>query len=141
MHGNRASNKGITSHKPSKRSSSKVTGRIVGTHVFGNLYDIDKKKLSDSALLSKAVIKAVEMANMRLIEHRAWSFGGAKGGVSVMALVSESHITLHTWKEYKYATVDIYTCGAHSDPDAAFNYLISVLRPKKHKIFRVDRSS
>jgi S-adenosylmethionine decarboxylase len=116
-------------------------GKIIGLHVFGNLYGIDQSVLADRRLLSRAVLEAVRIAKMRLVEHRSWSFGGGKGGISVMALVSESHIMLHTWREYGYATVDIYTCGAQSDPYAAFDYLVSVLRPKRHKLFHADRSS
>ncbi|MDE1859610.1 MAG: adenosylmethionine decarboxylase, partial [Candidatus Micrarchaeota archaeon] len=69
------------------------------------------------------------------------SFGGNKGGVSVIALVTESHIVLHTWNEYKYATLDIYTCGEHSDPHAAFKMIVDALKPKKHQIFYANRSS
>jgi len=53
---------------------------------------------------------------MKLVEMKSWKFGGKKGGVSVIALVEESHIAVHTWLEYNYATVDVYTCGEHSDP-------------------------
>ena len=123
-----------------KSVKHKPNGRLIGLHVFGNLYDIDQKLLSDKKLLMRTVLKAVEIAKMKLVEYKSWSFGGAKGGISVMALVTQSHISLHTWKEYGYATVDIYTCGIESDPDAAFDYIVSVLKPKKYKLMRADRS-
>lgn len=115
--------------------------RIVGLHVFGNLYDLDPKLASDKEYLKSAVLKAVELAKMTLVEIKVWDFGGEKGGVSVMALVTESHIVLHTWNEYKYATLDIYTCGEHSDPHAGFNYVVQALKPKKHQVFYANRSS
>jgi len=115
--------------------------RIVGLHVFGNLYDLDPKLATDLEYLKAVVLKAVGIAKMTLVEQKAWSFGGKKGGVSVIALVTESHIALHTWNEYKYASLDIYTCGEHSDPHAAFNYVIQALKPKKHQIFYANRSS
>ncbi|MEM0173525.1 MAG: adenosylmethionine decarboxylase, partial [Sulfolobaceae archaeon] len=62
-------------------------------------------------------------------------------GVSVIALVEESHIALHTWIEYKYATLDVYTCGSQSDPEAGFNFIVQKLRPKKYQVFYADRSS
>ncbi len=121
--------------------AAKVEERIIGMHLFGNLYDIDPKIATDKELIRQAVLKAVNVAKMTLVEHKAWNFGGKKGGVSVIALVTESHIAIHTWNEYKYATVDIYTCGKASNPEAGFDYLVSILKPKKVKRFYADRSS
>ncbi len=115
--------------------------RIIGKHVFGNLYDIDEKLLTDREFLERLVLDAVKIANMKLVEIKSWSFGGKKGGVSVIALVEESHIALHTWNEYKYATLDVYTCGEHSDPEAAFMYIVNNLNPKRYQMFYADRSS
>ena len=115
--------------------------RIVGLHVFRNLYDLDPKIATDKEYLKSVVLKAVEMAKMTLVEIKVWDFGGEKGGVSVMALVTESHVVLHTWNEYKYATLDIYTCGEHSDPHAAFNFVVQALKPKRHQVFYANRSS
>ncbi|MFP3260811.1 MAG: adenosylmethionine decarboxylase [Sulfolobus sp.] len=115
--------------------------RIIGKHVFGNLYDIDERILVDKEYLEKLVLDAVKIANMKLVEIKSWSFGGKKGGVSVIALVEESHIALHTWNEYKYATLDVYTCGESSDPQSAFEYIVSQLKPKRYQMFYADRSS
>ncbi|BDB97415.1 adenosylmethionine decarboxylase [Saccharolobus caldissimus] len=115
--------------------------RIVGKHVFGNLYDIDPQKLTNKEFLEKLVLDAVNIAHMKLVEIKSWSFGGKKGGVSVIALVEESHIALHTWNEYNYATLDVYTCGEDSDPQSAFNYIVNALGPKRYQMFYADRSS
>jgi S-adenosylmethionine decarboxylase len=115
--------------------------RVVGRHVYANLYDVDRETLANEELLRNSVIKAAELANMTLVEIKSWTFGGKKGGVSVIAIVEESHIALHTWVEYNYATVDIYTCGDKGDPWKAFDYLLNVLKPRKYKVGYADRSS
>ncbi len=115
--------------------------RIVGLHVFGNLYDLDPKLATDVDFLKALILKAVKKAKMTLVSIEARPFGGKKGGVSVIALVTESHMILHTWNEYKYATLDIYTCGEHSDPHGAFNLVVQELKPKRHQIFYANRSS
>lgn len=115
--------------------------RIIGKHVFGNLYGIEPAILNDKDLLQNLVLQAVKIANMNLVEVKSWSFGGKKGGVSVIALVEESHIALHTWNEYNYATLDVYTCGENSDPAAAFKFITDNLKPKKYQVFYADRSS
>jgi len=114
---------------------------IVGKHVYGDLYDIDKDVANNEEFLRKAVVKAAEIANMTLVDVKSWRFGGIKGGVLVLALVIESHIAVHTWPEYKYATVDVYTCGMKNDPLKAFEYLINILRPKRYTSNYIDRSS
>ncbi len=126
---------------PELQSTTEDESRIVGMHVFGNLYGLDPKLMQDKEFLRQTVLKAVEVANMTLVEHKAWGFGGKKGGVTVMALITESHVVLHTWNEYKYATLDIYTCGEKSNPNAAFDYIVEQLKPKSHKRFYADRSS
>jgi len=125
----------------SQLTSQVNTDRIIGKHVFGNLYDIDPKILNDKDFLHSIVLEAVKIANMTLVESKSWSFGGKKGGVSVIALVEESHIALHTWSEYNYATLDVYTCGENSNPQAAFEYIVSQLKPKRYQMFFADRSS
>ena len=98
--------------------------RIVGKHVYGNLYDIDVELAGDEEYVRDLVLKAVREANATLIDIKSWKIEGEKGGISVIALVAESHIAVHTWIEYRYATVDVYTCGEHTDPWKAFNVIL-----------------
>jgi S-adenosylmethionine decarboxylase len=120
-------------------SSSEPDEILIGSHVFGNLYQPDENLMTDEKFLKELVLKAVGIAKMTLVELKSWSFGGKKGGVTVIALVTESHLVLHTWNEYKYATLDIYTCGGAAKPHEAFDYIVKSLKPKKHHMFYADR--
>ncbi|MDK6029304.1 adenosylmethionine decarboxylase [Ignisphaera sp. 4213-co] len=122
-------------------SNTNVMDRIIGKHVYGNLYEVDIEIAKDEEKLKQMVIEASKLANMTLYEVKSWSFGGKKGGVSVIALVLESHIAVHTWIEYRYATVDVYTCGEKSDPWKAFEYIVANLKPKYYTVNYADRSS
>ena len=113
---------------------------IVGKHVYANLYGVSREIAVNEKYLVEVVKKAAELANMSLVDVRSWRFGGLKGGVSVIALVLESHIALHTWVEYQYATIDIYTCGAKSNPWKAFNYILEKLKPKDYTVNYADRT-
>ncbi|RLG86721.1 MAG: adenosylmethionine decarboxylase [Thermoprotei archaeon] len=115
--------------------------RIVGKHVYANLYGIDPKILDDEELLRKTVIEAINEAGATLLEIKSWKIPGDKGGVSIIAIVLESHVALHTWTKYRYATLDIYTCGEKADPWKAFNYILKVLKPKYYTVNYADRSS
>lgn len=122
-------------------SNTNVMDRIIGKHVYGNLYEVDIEIAKDEEKLKQMVVEASKLANMTLYEVKSWSFGGKKGGVSVIALVLESHIAVHTWIEYRYATVDVYTCGEKSDPWKAFEYIVANLKPKYYTVNYADRSS
>jgi len=115
--------------------------KIVGKHLYGSMYDLkEERAYEDQKFLEKIVIESVKAANANLIEVKSWKMEGEKGGVSVIALVSESHIAIHTWKEYKYATYDIYTCGDHTDPWKALDVLKEMLKPSRWTVNYSDRS-
>ncbi|NPA85121.1 MAG: adenosylmethionine decarboxylase [Crenarchaeota archaeon] len=121
--------------------TNKPGDRIVGRHVYGNLYGVEPSKLWDEDFLRELVREAAEIANMKVVELRSWKFTGYHGGVSVMALVLESHITIHTWPDYEYATVDVYTCGEKGDPWRAFHLIVEKLQPEDYTVHFSDRSS
>lgn len=117
------------------------SGRVVGKHVYGNLYDVDISVAADEEKLRSIVLEAAQLGNMKVWDLRSYSFGGDKGGISVIALVIESHVAVHTWIEYRYSTVDVYTCGEHSDPFKAFEHIVKALKPKFYTFNYADRSS
>ncbi len=114
---------------------------IVGKHVFGSLYNLgNRRALEDEEYMKNLVVMAANAAKATLHEVKSWKIEGEKGGVSAIALVLESHIAIHTWKEYNYATVDIYTCGEHTDPWKAWEVITTALKPEKVTVYYADRS-
>jgi S-adenosylmethionine decarboxylase len=115
--------------------------QIIGKHVYGNLYDFDTVVIQDETALKNIIIEAAKIAKMTVWDTKVWRFGGAKGGLSALALILESHIAIHTWSELKYATVDVFTCGNKSEPILAFEYIVSKLKPKSVVKHIANRSS
>lgn len=112
--------------------------RVVGRHIYANLYNCrNTELLKDPESLEKLVREAAEKGNMTLLDVKSWKIGE---GVSVVGIVLESHITIHTWPEYEFATVDVYSCGDHTNPEAAFEYIVSQLKPEKVASGKADRS-
>ncbi|AWR97593.1 adenosylmethionine decarboxylase [Acidianus sulfidivorans JP7] len=115
-----------------------VFPKVVGKQVYGNLYDCDNEKLKDVEALKKIVADAANIGNMTVLDIKAWKIGE---GASVVAIILESHITIHTWPEYNFATVDVYSCGAHSNPKNAFMHIVEELKAKRYIMNEADRSS
>ncbi|RLG77591.1 MAG: adenosylmethionine decarboxylase [Thermoprotei archaeon] len=117
--------------------NTSITAKVVGKHVYGNLYGCDPGILTNVDKLMKIVVEAAKIGNMTLLDVKAWRIGL---GVSVVAIVLESHITIHTWPEYGFATVDVYSCGIHTEPERAFEYIVRMLRAQKVEMGRASRS-
>ena len=103
--------------------------KVVGRHVYGELYGCDPELLMNEKYLVEVVKEAVRMGGFTLLDVKAWKISP---GVSVVAIILESHISIHTWPEYGFATVDVYTCGVRGDPFLAYKYIVEALRAKRY---------
>ena len=105
---------------------------MVGKHCILELYDCDKSKLDDEAFLRTTITTAAKRAGatlLNLITHRF-----EPQGVTGLALLAESHISIHTWPETGYAAVDVFTCGDHTMPESACEHLRTELGARKHAL-------
>jgi S-adenosylmethionine decarboxylase len=110
---------------------------VVGRHVYGELYGCDPRILMDEEELKRIVIESAEIGGFTLLDVKAWKI---HPGVSVVGIVLESHIAIHTWPEYAFATVDVYTCGESGNPTAAFKHIAGRLGAVKYTLKKADRS-
>lgn len=126
------------------KTKEKTLSPVIGKHVFGNLYDVEESYLKDLEFVKKTIAEVANIGNMHIVDILARQFDSLDspdiGGVSVIALILESHISIHTWPEARYMTVDIYSCGKDSRPGVAFDYILSVFKPKSYKMYTADRS-
>jgi S-adenosylmethionine decarboxylase proenzyme len=60
-------------------------------------------------------------------------------GISGMIIISESHLSIHTWPEYGYAAVDIFTCGEVIDPQVAHSILREALQSTQESVIEMRR--
>nr|APP88371.1 S-adenosylmethionine decarboxylase proenzyme [Paulinella micropora]AQX45138.1 S-adenosylmethionine decarboxylase proenzyme [Paulinella micropora] len=105
---------------------------MVGKHCILELYDCDVFKLNDESFLRNIITGAAKSAGatlLNLITHRF-----EPQGVTGLALLAESHISIHTWPESGYAAVDVFTCGDHTMPEEACNILRNALGAKHHAL-------
>ena len=67
------------------------------------------------------LIESARIAKATVVNSSFHRFGN--GGVSGCVIVAESHICIHTWPEYNFMTVDVYTCGDHTHPEKAIDFI------------------
>ncbi len=111
--------------------------RVYGLHVYGNFYNCRNIELmKDPKGLEELVLRAAREGNMTVLDVKSWKIGE---GVSVVAIILESHISIHTWPEYGFSTVDVYSCGEHTDPEKAFEVIREALMPEKVEMGKAER--
>lgn len=93
----------------------------LGRQILVEFYDCDQSKLNDVLFIETSLIQAAEASQATLISHSFHKF--SPHGVSGVVVIAESHIAIHTWPEYRYAAVDIFTCGNTIDPWIIQEYL------------------
>lgn len=116
---------------------AQVVETPIGMHVVLDLYECDPEILDDMEKIEEILTKAAEVANATIIDKRFHKF--SPQGVSGVVVVSESHIAIHTWPEHGYAAVDVYTCGDHTMPLKASEYIIKELKCKRPTVVKLDR--
>lgn len=115
----------------------------LGRQILVEYYDCDSNKLNDVEFIETAFIEATKASKATIITHNFHKF--SPYGVSGVIVIAESHVSIHTWPEYNYAAVDIFTCGDTIDPWVIQEHLKNSLESKntssmemKRGMFRVN---
>ena len=107
-------------------------------HLLLELYKCDSEKLNDESFLRCILNRAAKLAKATVLNLISNKFDPQ--GVTAIALLAESHISIHTWPESNYSAVDIFTCGKNMMPQVASQYLIEALRAEEHFLRVIERN-
>ena len=107
-------------------------------HILIELYSCDSEKLNDESFLRCTLNNAAKLANAKVLNLISNKF--EPQGVTAIALLAESHLSIHTWPESHYSAVDIYTCGHNMRPEIASKYLIRALKAQEHLSRVINRN-
>jgi S-adenosylmethionine decarboxylase proenzyme len=95
--------------------------KALGRHLLVEFYNCNPSKINEENFVEKAMNDAAREANATIVQSTFHSF--TPHGVSGVVVIAESHLAIHTWPEYGYCAVDLFTCGDSVDPWVAFEYL------------------
>ena len=109
--------------------------RYAGTHLIVDLWGAER--LDDLAHIEAALRDAVTAAKATLLHIHLHHFTPNRG-VSGVAVLAESHISIHTWPENGYAALDIFMCGS-AEPQATIEVLRAAFKPDRLKVEEILR--
>ncbi|WP_410489332.1 adenosylmethionine decarboxylase [Bacillus sp. DTU_2020_1000418_1_SI_GHA_SEK_038] len=110
-----------------------------GRHIILDAWGIEFEKLNNKDFLKYHMEKAGVICGATILSVDGWAFDPF--GVTVMVVLAESHLSIHTYPEKGYAAIDGYTCGDKINPDEAIDYLVSVFKPSKIYKKKIIRGS
>ena len=107
-------------------------------HLLLELYRCDYEKLNDESFLRCTLNRAAKLAKATVLNLISNKF--EPQGVTAIALLAESHISIHTWPESNYSAIDIFTCGQNMMPELASQHLIEALKAEEHYLRIIERN-
>lgn len=108
----------------------------MGRHVISELWGCDFQKLNDIDGIERTFVQAALKSGAEVREVAFHKF--APQGVSGVVIISESHLTIHSFPEHGYASIDVYTCG-NLDPNVAADYIAEALGAQTRENFELPR--
>jgi len=109
--------------------------KYAGTHLILELWN--GKNFSSLPKIEKILKDAISACRTTLLKIDLHKFS-PYGGVSGVAIIQESHISIHTWPEFKYAALDIFVCGK-VNPYDAIPVIKEGFKPKKMQVTELKR--
>ncbi|MBI4337832.1 MAG: adenosylmethionine decarboxylase [Chloroflexi bacterium] len=109
----------------------------LGTHVVLELKECSPQLLDDLPFIQKTLLDAAEATGAHVVGQTFHKFNPY--GVTGVVAIAESHLCIHTWPEYAYAAVDIFTCGDGFDPHKAANIVIEKLQSREPSVIELKR--
>lgn len=100
-----------------------------GRHILADFWGVDDSVLDDMELLKRYMLEAAEKSHTTVLSVCCEKF--EPSGCTILVLLSESHLSIHTYPEQHFAAIDCYTCGIDKYPGLALDYLYQQLKPTK----------
>ena len=109
----------------------------LGRHLLLELYDCSSEVLNSLETVKTALVEAARRAEATVIDVVFHEFNPF--GISGVVVIAESHLSIHTWPEYRYAAVDIFSCGTTLKPAEAAAYLVEQFGASRASCVEVKR--
>ena len=96
-----------------------------------------KGDLNSAGFLVECLKTAAQQMGSKIVEMLSHQYSPA--GVSVIIILAETHISIHTWPEHGYAALDIFVCKDEVDPEVGWRVVKEALQPSSFEVHRLNR--
>ena len=111
--------------------------KSLGKHLIIELFQCDSTILNDLKILEHHMVSAVKLSGATVIQPFFHQF--SPYGITGVVVVAESHFSIHTWPEYGYCALDIFTCGDSVDGHEALEYMKESLKAASASVMEIKR--
>tara|TARA_Y100001972_G_C7446170_1_gene228675 strand:+ start:76 stop:459 length:384 start_codon:yes stop_codon:yes gene_type:complete len=116
---------------------SEIPRRVLGHHLILELYGCDADKLNDVQAIRTYLIEATRRSGATILDDRFHQF--SPHGVSGIIVIAESHVSIHTWPEHRYAAVDYFSCSTTMNAETLANELQQFLGAERQHARTIER--
>ena len=103
----------------------------LGTHILAEFTNCDYATLDNTELIKKHLTASARVSGATIVQSVFHRYN--PHGVSGVIVIAESHVSIHTWPEYGYAAVDIFTCDEELNHEKSKALLIERFAAKRHQ--------
>ena len=111
----------------------------LGQQLIVELYGCDRTLLDDPSRLEQILTESIRRSGGTIIRPCFHQF--SPHGVTGVVVIAESHVSIHTWPEFGYCALDVFTCGTQVQTDQIFEYVRSELRAQETSVMEVKRGT
>jgi S-adenosylmethionine decarboxylase proenzyme len=122
--------------RPRRNARAKLMRPYLGTHVLGEFFDCENLP-NDVPTIQEHMENAARLIGATIVQSVFHEF--SPYGLSGVVVIAESHLSVHTWPEYRCACVDVFTCSSELRPQPAFEHLKEVFRAGTCTVVEVTR--
>jgi S-adenosylmethionine decarboxylase len=109
----------------------------LGRHLLLELFDCDSDAINNLEAVKGSLVEAAKRAQATIVDVVFHEFNPF--GISGVVVIAESHLSIHTWPEYRYAAVDIFSCGDTLRPEVAAAYLVEQFGAERTSVVEMQR--
>lgn len=106
-----------------------IMSKSLGTHIILDFYGCNPRSMMFVPDVQALIKEAARLAHFSVVAEEYHQF--EPHGVSGMTIIEESHISMHSWAENRYASIDIFYCGNNDFVEEGINYLIKSFEPTR----------
>ncbi len=110
---------------------------VLGKHAIIELSECDTAVIENHKLLQSLLKKATEIANVAVVGSIDYCF--KPQGYTAALILEESHLSIHTWPEYQYVSIDLYSCNLETDFQAVKNFFVAQFKATLTGFTIIDR--